>query len=101
MSGAFTVGWSVLFAAGLALEAAALVRRGKGDTLSEHVWLIRSTRWGRPAFYAAWSWLTYHFIIDEFLGPQVKSAAWDDWAAVAAGAVIGLALAVRGVRARA
>jgi hypothetical protein len=62
--------WIGLF---LILEAVALVRKERGDTLSEHVWNWFSLKgkkhtkkpWQvavRFGFIAFWAWLTIHFI---------------------------------------
>lgn len=66
----FTAGWAALAVLGLGLEFAALRRRERGDTLSEHVWKIflikdkRNTALGwllRVFVLGAMTWLTMHF----------------------------------------
>ena len=62
--------WGVWF---LAVEVPAIVRKERGDTLSEHVWswfCLRSSKKGmsgwcylrRFLFYAFWVWLSVHFL---------------------------------------
>lgn len=62
--------WILLF---VGLEAAALVRKKRGDTLSENVWQWFSLRGDssqlsrvqaglRFGFLAFWAWLTIHFL---------------------------------------
>ena len=64
------VGWGVAF---LVIEGVALVRKERGDTLSEHVWRwfqLRGRKDGKKpwqiavrfAFLAFWAWLTIHFL---------------------------------------
>ncbi len=64
----WTVGWLVWLGMFLAIEGAAIARRDKGDTLSEHVWkwfAIKDKPKGwklrRLALLAFWAWLTVHF----------------------------------------
>ena len=69
----FTAGWIVWILGFCVLEAIALVRKARGDTLSEHVWqwfkLKGNKRNRKPweialrfGFLAFWSWLTIHFL---------------------------------------
>ncbi len=64
------VAWLLVF---VAIEAAALINKDRGDTLSEHVWAWFSLKgnkgklkwWQallRFAFLAFWVWLTLHFL---------------------------------------
>lgn len=57
------IGWAVIFGAGTAWEFRGILRKGKGDTLSETVWrLLRSApvwRWLVGAFFG---WLIVHFV---------------------------------------
>ena len=63
------IGWLLIFAV---LEAIALVRKKRGDTLSENTWRWfslkgdkGSLKWWqsltRLGFMAFWAWLTIHF----------------------------------------
>ena len=69
----FTAGWILWLAAFGVLEAIALVRKARGDTLSEHVWQWFSLKGKktpkkphevaiRYGFLAFWAWLTVHFV---------------------------------------
>jgi hypothetical protein len=64
------IGWGVAF---LVIEAAALINKDRGDTLSEHVWSwfqLRGRKDGkrpwqvllRLGFVCFWVWLTFHFL---------------------------------------
>lgn len=74
--------WALLLAAVCLLEGYTLGRPGRGDTLSESVWLVRDNAIGRWLFLPLWCWLTYHFVLK-----TQKSGAlgWEDVTAVAAG----------------
>ena len=66
----FTVGWAVIIGAGLVLEAVALWRREKGDTLSEQVWRVlrlHTTVWFIAAGLAAWT--VIHFFVRTWVTP--------------------------------
>lgn len=81
--------WAALLVVVLMVEAAALLRRGDGDTLSEQVWAVQGRRAGRLAFAALWAWLTWHFLIEHFGFPTLHGGGWmrlDDIAIAAAGA---------------
>lgn len=65
----WTVAWLLWLGLFGAIEGAALVRKAKGDTLSEHVWKWfsirgRSTGWqGRRAILVMFlAWLVGHFL---------------------------------------
>lgn len=58
----FTVGWIVLFTAGLALEAVVFFNRRRGDTLSEVTWGLLERRGLRVLFVMGWAWLTVHLL---------------------------------------
>jgi len=67
----FTIVWVTWLLVFLGIEAVALIRKERGDTLSEHVWLwfnLRKsgkTTWQkvrRYGFLAFWLWLTIHFV---------------------------------------
>ena len=66
----FWVGWLLLF---VVIEGVALVRKERGDTLSEKVWAwfwlqgdkSKLQAWQvvlRVGFIAFWAWLSLHFI---------------------------------------
>lgn len=59
----FTLGWGIIFGAGLVLEILALIRKDRGDTLSEHVWFL--LRKGGVVFWflalGFFMWLIVHF----------------------------------------
>lgn len=58
----FSIGWIVLVVAGLALEAAALIRKQKGDTASEHIWwLLRKSVVFWFLGLGLFIWLLVHF----------------------------------------
>ena len=67
---AFTLAWSIWAAAFVVIEGIALYIGTKGDTLSEHVWFLRS-KWGTGIMAAIFGglfiWLLYHFL---FEGPK-------------------------------
>ena len=65
----FTAGWITLLTLGGALEVWALVRKEKGDTLSEHVWKWFSVKHDgkaktvrRVGLGLIMGWLLTHFI---------------------------------------
>lgn len=69
----FSIGWIVIVLAGLALETAALIRKEKGDTASEHVWfLLRKSVLAWFLFAGLMAWLAVHFlgfgIVDGWIG---------------------------------
>ncbi len=67
----FTALWIAWLAIFVIIEAAAIIRKAKGDTLSEHTWdwfcltpNTEKTPWcvaRRVTFLAFWAWLTIHF----------------------------------------
>ena len=58
----FSIAWIAIIAAGLALEAVALLRKGKGDTASEHVWaLLRKSVVLWFLGLGLFAWLAVHF----------------------------------------
>lgn len=71
---AFTWWWALWIIIGFGVpEIVAIVRRKRGDTLSEHVWSWFKlkghkdglTPWGafrRFVFLSFWAWLTIHFV---------------------------------------
>ena len=69
----FTIAWIGFGVYFLVFEIPALIRKRRGDTLSEHVWdwfCLRGKKDGKSAwciirrifFYAFWVWLTVHFL---------------------------------------
>ncbi len=60
----FTWAWILWGAAFCVIEGAALANRRRGDTLSEHVWLLRSRKAGRWGLAAFLGWLAYHFLVE-------------------------------------
>ena len=69
----FTLAWVAVLVWFVVWEGAALVRKRRGDTLSEHVWdwfCLRGAKQGksrwcvlrRVAFFGFWIWLTVHFL---------------------------------------
>lgn len=71
--GLFTGLWVAWIAAFVVIEGVALVRKRRGDTLSEHTWRWFSLKgdksklkpWQavlRFGFLAFWAWLTLHFL---------------------------------------
>lgn len=73
MSLPFSIGWIVIVAAGLVLEAVALLRKGRGDTASEHVWwLLRKAPVVWFLGLGFFAWLAVHFfgfgIVDGWIG---------------------------------
>ena len=70
MSLPYTVAWIVVIGAGLILEALALLRKEKGDTLSEHTWwLLRrhTIVWFLMLALAAWT--VIHFFARTWVSP--------------------------------
>ena len=58
----FTLAWIAVVGAGLALEAVALLRKGRGDTASEHVWaLLRKSVVLWFLGLGLFAWLALHF----------------------------------------
>ena len=58
----WSVGWIVIVGAGLALEAAALLHKGRGDTFSEHTWaLLRKSVVLWFLGLGLFAWLAVHF----------------------------------------
>jgi hypothetical protein len=69
VSHAFTVAWTIVLSAAVAVEAAALANKQPGDTLSEHVWRWfsikeqgRAWRVRRFALLAGLAWLAAHLL---------------------------------------
>ena len=69
MDEAFTSAWVVWILAFVGIEGAALLRKDKGDTLSEHVWkwfriTDKPKGWNirRLSLFGGLIWLTGHFI---------------------------------------
>jgi len=69
----FTAAWVFILVWFLVWEGIAIVRKRRGDTLSEHVWTwfnLRGSKdklkpWQavlRVAFIMFWAWLTLHFV---------------------------------------
>ncbi len=69
----FTAAWILWILAFAVIETIAIVRKARGDTLSEHVWNWFSLKgkkgklkgWQialRFGFLSFWAWLTIHFI---------------------------------------
>lgn len=56
-------GWLIIVVAGLALEVAALLNKGRGDTASEHIWLLlRKSVLAWFLFAGLMVWLCIHFL---------------------------------------
>lgn len=53
--------WGGLF---VVIEGAALLNKKRGDTLSEHIWFLRSRKVGRFVVPAFLGWLAYHFLVE-------------------------------------
>lgn len=69
----FTAAWVFILVWFAVWETIAIVRKRRGDTLSEHVWawfslkgrkdkLSRGQAFLRFGFLAFWAWLTIHFL---------------------------------------
>ena len=69
----FTAAWIFIIVWFAVWETIAIVRKKRGDTLSEHVWQWFSLKGGKDklkpwqaglrfAFLAFWAWLTLHFL---------------------------------------
>lgn len=65
----YTIAWASWAIGFIVIEGFALARKGKGDTLSEHVWRLFSVRhegravWARRAgLWAGMAWLAAHFV---------------------------------------
>ena len=69
----FTAAWIAVIVWFVVWEAWAIIRKRRGDTLSEHVWdwfclrgkKANKSRWciiRRVIFFGFWTWLTIHFL---------------------------------------
>lgn len=71
----FLVAWTAWVLVGLLLEAAALLRRDTGDTLSELIWSILDRH---PIFWwtglGLWAWATHHFFFRDLRLSRVTRA---------------------------
>lgn len=85
MHSGYTAIWLILLVLVLIVEAAAVVRKGEGGTLSEHVWKLRKHTWFRLLAYPTLTWLLWHF---PFGGGGPLD--WRDGFAVVAGLVLAL-----------
>ena len=64
----YTAAWGAWILAFVVIESAAIFRRAKGDTLTEHIrkWLALSsrTKWaGRLLLIGVFVWLAFHFFV--------------------------------------
>ena len=59
----FTVLWAVIGLAIFLVETVALVRKERGDTLTEHIRELMKHRWFQVAFGIFWVWLSLHFFV--------------------------------------
>lgn len=83
----WTIAWIVIFIVGLIVEAFALLRGGKRDTLSEQVWTFRAHKLGKYLLFPAWFWLSWHFLFEPYsMGPA--ELWWDDIFVLMAGAIV-------------
>lgn len=69
----FTIGWIIIIVAALALETAALLRKKRGDTFSEHAWaLLRKSPVIWFTLLGLLIWLVIHLfgfgIVDNWIG---------------------------------
>jgi hypothetical protein len=62
-SGGWSAFWLTVGAVGFAVEAVALHRKAKGDTLSETVWAKTRPLWLRIPLAIFMAWLTVHFVL--------------------------------------
>lgn len=66
----FTLGWAIIVLCGLTLEIIALVRPGKGDTASEHVWWVLRRH---PIVWfcslGLFAWVILHFFGPTWVSP--------------------------------
>ncbi len=70
MSLPYTIGWIVVIGVTLVLEALALLRKEKGDTLSEHTWWVlrrHTIVWFVALGLAAWTLI--HFFARTWVLP--------------------------------
>lgn len=74
----FQWAWAVLFAIGGLTEIAALIAKKRQDTLSEQVWILRTSVLIRIVLFPFWMWLTYHFWFEPTAWGPVKSNIWWD-----------------------
>lgn len=86
----FTILWAVLFTVGLIVEGLAIYDKRRGDTLSEHVWLLRTKKYGRAILMPAWAWLTWHFWLEPSAVSARSNIWWDDFILI--GLTVALAL---------
>ena len=68
----FTLAWIAVVVAGLALEAVALIRKGRGDTATEHFRAL--IRWNPVVYFLAlglFAWIVVHMfafgIVDRWI----------------------------------
>lgn len=56
-------GWLAWTIVGLAMEATALANRERGDTLSENIWKLTTTRrWARALLVMGLAWAFVHLV---------------------------------------
>lgn len=80
--------WACLFIIGGVVEIVAIANSGLGDTLSEQVWALRKNLGLRMAIYAAWSWMTWHFMLEPWFW-SARIGYWrDDLVVLAVGVLI-------------
>ena len=84
--------WLAILVLGLALETFALIRDGKGDTLSEQIWRLLESRKWRTLIFGIWFWLTWHFFIEPYMPWDWTHVPWDDFVVIALGMLVGAIL---------
>lgn len=63
VAGGWSAFWLIIGTVGFAVEAVALQRRAKGDTLSETVWSLTRPLWLRIPLAVFLLWLTAHLVL--------------------------------------
>lgn len=79
MHRSYTWAWVIIWTQVLIVEGIALYRRGRGDTLSEHVWAVS---WLGFLVHPLLCWLLWHFSLG-----KGRPLGWPDLAAVFVGLV--------------
>lgn len=80
MSGneAFTIFWVVWALAAIPVEIWALIRKDRGDTLSEHVWKWFKVMDDRPTVWT-WLWRVPLFVFLAWLTGHLAFGWWTVW----------------------
>lgn len=76
----FIIGWAILFSAVLIWEYFSIVRKERGDTLSEQVWKLMKYWPAAMLIMGLWFWLTWHWFIEpQWFESLQHYTWWDDY----------------------